>query len=117
MKKYVLFITIFSISCSKNISLYLGSGFHSESVTIIQKNKSYENYLIQDSILENNDVLGLTFYEKITFQQHFGNVIEFRVNDSIYNYEVVRGKSFYCDFYFNERKFSCKRLKRKTKFY
>lgn len=117
MKKYILFIIILSTGCSKNVFLSLGSGFHSETVTIVQKNKNYENYLIQDSILENNDVIGLTFYEKITFQQYFRNVIEFRVNNSIYNYEIVQGKSFYCDFYFNERKFSCKRLKRNMKFY
>ena len=115
----ILLIVFISNGCSRNMWLYLGSGLDNEKVTIIKKSKGNETYIIRDSILINNDVIGITFNKKIFFPQYFGNVIEIKVHDSIYKYNVSCGKSLYCDFnLMNDTiDFSCRKLRKNEKFY
>jgi hypothetical protein len=112
----ILIAVIFLSGCSKKVWLYLGSGFDSKNVTIITKDNKKQTYLVKDSILTTNDVIGLTLYREIRLKKCSKNYMEFKIQDSTFEIEISCQNSFFCDFN-DSTGLNCRELKKNEKFY
>lgn len=112
----ILFTFIFLSACSKKVWLYLGSGFDSKNVTIITKDNKKQTYLVKDSILNTNDVIGLALWKEIRLKKWTKNYMEFKIQDSVFEIEISCQNSFFCDIT-DTTVLNCRELKKNEKFY